>query len=517
VCYNFVIKENYDPERNTPMSVILPIQNRFDKSIPDNFGNSEYRTERELLIAIDSIIDRHYLEDPVIAYFLDAASVNKYISVFGTGKSAGLTSDERDNARADAVLALRMSILRKRLGLSLRKFSLALSHSDLYKWFCGINRFCLPKVPGKTKVSDLENSIPLVLVKEVDNCSLQTTASGQVLDEPLDFSRCYIDSTCIRVNIHYPIDWVLLRDSTRTLMKATARIRKYGLLHRMPHEPCVFITKMNKFCMEMTFAKRKKGAKKLRKKVLRKMKKLLKQVSKHAENHLKLLESNWQTANISRSQAEQIAKQITDVTSQLAAVIKQAHERIIGQRQVDNKDKILSLYEKDVHVVTRRKAGAQVEFGNTLFLAEQSNGLIVDWKLFKRQAPADCKMLTDSHKRIANRLDCDVTLLSGDRGFDSKANQRYMESNDIFNAVCPRNPAQLRERLEDNIFRDAQRRRSQTEARISILTHCFCGAPMKQKGFEHRQIHMGLSVLSHNLWVLGRLKIAQEKARQQAA
>jgi len=109
------------------MSIILPIQNRFDKSIPDNFGNAEYRAERELLIAIDSIINECHLEDSVIAYFLDAALVDKYISVFGTGKSARLTSDERDNARADAVLALRMSILRKRLVLSLRKFSLALS------------------------------------------------------------------------------------------------------------------------------------------------------------------------------------------------------------------------------------------------------------------------------------------------------------------------------------------------------------------------------------------------------
>jgi len=363
----------------------------------------------------------------------------------------------------------------------------------------------------------LENSIPLILNEEIEKRLLQTTASCQVLDEPLDFSHCYVDCTCIRTNIHYPIDWVLLRDSTRTLMKATARIRKYGLLHRMPFEPCVFISKMNKLCMEMTFAKRRKGAKKLRKAVLRKMKKLLKRVSKHAESHLNLLESSWQTVNLTRSQAEQIAKQITDVTSQLAVVVKQAHERIIGKRKVDNKDKILSLYEKDVHVVTRRKAGAQVEFGNTLFLAEQSDGLIVDWKLFKQQAPADSKMLKGSCQRIVNRLDCDVTLLSADRGFDSRDNQRYMESNDIFNAVCPRNPQQLIDRLEDDIFRDAQRRRSQTEARISILSHCFCGTPMKQKGFEHRQIHMGLSVLSHNLWVMARLKIAQDKAQQQAA
>jgi len=499
------------------MSVILPIQGRFDKSIPDNFGNAEYRAERQLLIAIDAIINQCDLEDPVIAYFLDIASVNKYISVFGTDKSAGLTSDDRDNARVDAVLALRMSILRKRLGLSLRKFSLALSHSDLYKWFCGINRFCIPKVPGKTKVGELENYIPPVLTEEIEKRLLRASESCQVLDEPLDFSRSYVDCTCIRGNIHYPIDWVLLRDSTRTLMKATARIRKYGLLHRMPFEPCVFISKMNKLCMEMTFAKRRKGAKKLRKAVLRKMKKLLKRVSQHAENHLKLLEGQWQTVNISPSQAEQIARQITEVTSQLAAVVKQAHERIIGQRQIDNKDKILSLYEKDVHVVVRHKAGSQVEFGNTLYLAEQSDGLIVDWKLFKQQAPADSKMLKGSYKRIVNRLGCNVTLLSGDRGFDSKVNQDYMENNDIFNAVCPRNPAQLRQRLEDNTFRDAQRRRSQTEARISILSHCFCGAPMKQKGFEHRQIHMGLSVLSHNLWILGRLKIVQEQTQQQAA
>ena len=395
------------------MSVILPIQNRFDKSIPDNFGNAEYRAERELLIAIDAIIGQCDLENPVIAYFLDVASVNKYISAFGTDRSARSTSDERDNARADAVLALRMSILRKRLGLSLRKFSLALSHSDLYKWFCGINRFCIPKIPGKTKVGELENSIPPALTEEIEKRLFHaiSTEPCQVLDDPLDFSRSYVDCTCIRANIHYPIDWVLLRDSTLTLMKATARIRKYGLLHRIPFEPCVFISKMNKLCMEMTFAKRRKGAKKLRKAVLRKMKKLLKRVSQHAENHLKLLESQWQTINISRCQTEQIAKQITDVTGQLAAVVKQAHERIIGQRQIDNKDKILSLYEKDVHVVVRRKAGSQVEFGNTLYLAEQSDGLIVDWKLFKQQAPADSKMLKGSHKRIVNRLGCDVTLL----------------------------------------------------------------------------------------------------------
>lgn len=501
------------------MPTILPIQRVFDKTIPEDYGNAEYRQERKLLIAIDEIITQSELENPVVRYFLDAAIVDKYISVFGTDKPAWLTQSEHDNTVTNAVIAIRMAILRKRLNLSLRRFSLALSHSDLYKWFCGINRFALPKVPGKTTVGDLENYLPEHLIDEVERRLGRALIEekAKILIEPIDFGQCYFDCTCISANIHLPVDWLLFRDSTRTLMKAVARIRKAGLCHRMPVDPHVFISKMNSLCMEMTFAKRKTGSKKLRKGILRKMKKLIKKVNYHALNHLALLESRWQTTKISRRQTEQIIKQITKVTGQLVTVIKLAHERIIGERRVANQDKILSIYEKEVKVIVRHKAGAEVEFGNTLYLAEQANGLIIDWKFYAEQAPADCKMLKDSHKRIFNRLGVEVKLMAGDRGFDSKENREYMENNHIFNAVCPRNPASLIERLEEEEFRDAQKRRSQTEARVGIISNCFCGSPMKQKGFAHRQTHMGLSVLSHNLWVLGRLKIAQEKEQEKAA
>ncbi|MBE7499012.1 MAG: hypothetical protein HS113_01620 [Verrucomicrobiales bacterium] len=60
--------------------------------------------------------------------------------------------------------------------------------------------------------------------------------------------------------------------------------------------------------------------------------------------------------------------------AQLPQAVKQAHERIIGERPVANAGKILSLYEGDLHVIVRGKAGAAVEFGNTLFLAEQRKG-----------------------------------------------------------------------------------------------------------------------------------------------
>ena len=365
----------------------------------------------------------------------------------------------------------------------------------------------------------MENMLPVDVIKQLETllCRSAVDEASEVLYEPIDFSQCYLDSTCIMANIHFPVDWLLLRDSTRTMMLAVERIRQLGLKNRMPYGPKVFIKKMNNLCMQMTFAKRKKDSKRNRKAILRKMKNLLKKAAKHAMKHFELLDKNWETVEISRPEAEQILKQISNVTEKLAGVIKCAHERIIGERKVANKDKLLSIYEDDVHVIVRHKSGAEVEFGNTLLLVEQDDGLIVDWKLFRDQAPADSRLLQNSHKRVTEKLDINVKLIAGDRGFDSKANQKYFEEQDIFNAVAPRNPKQLQQRLKEERFRQAQNRRSQTEARISILSHCFCGNPMLQKGFEHREIHMGISVLSHNLWVLARLKLLQQARQKQAA
>lgn len=498
---------------------ILAIQQKFDKPIPVVFGNAEYNTECELLITMDQIIHQSGIEKAVIAYFLDTARVTKMIALFGTDTPTGLTEKESTRAKDDAILALRASILRKRLKLSLRNFALALSHSDLYKWFCRINRFLTPKVPGKSHLGDLENGLPVGVVKELELQLLRSVAdeSSDILYEPADFSQCYMDTTCIMANIHFPVDWLLLRDSTRTMMKAVRRIRKLGLKNRMPCEPNDYISKMNKLCMQMTFARRKKDSKRNRKAILRKMKKLLKKVTNHAIKHFELLDKGWETVDISRPQAEQILKQLSNVMEKLAGVVRCAHERIIGERRVANNDKLLSIYEEDVHVIVRHKSGAEVEFGNTLLLTEQDDGLIVDWKLFCDQAPADSRLLQNSHQRIAKKLGIDVKLIAGDRGFDSQANQAYFEEENIFNAVAPRNPKQLQQRLEEERFRQGQKRRSQTEARISILSHCFCGNPMRQKGFEHREIHMGLSVLSHNLWVLARMKLAQQARLKQAA
>jgi hypothetical protein len=62
-----------------------------------------------------------------------------------------------------------------------------------------------------------------------------------------------------------------------------------------------------------------------------------------------------------RRQAEVILRRMDNVLDQLPGLRRQARERVIGGRQVENKEKILRLYESEIHVIVRHKAGATVE------------------------------------------------------------------------------------------------------------------------------------------------------------
>ena len=124
------------------------------------------------------------------------------------------------------MVALRAALLRKQTGGSLRRFAQLLSHSPLYQWFCQINRFSTIKIPGKSTIDDYEKKIGPSLSDALDQCLLQLASQpGELLDDPIDLSECFMDTTCVQANIHFPVDWVLIRDAIRTLMLAVGRIR----------------------------------------------------------------------------------------------------------------------------------------------------------------------------------------------------------------------------------------------------------------------------------------------------
>jgi hypothetical protein len=81
----------------------------------------------------------------------------------------------------------------------------------------------------------------------------------------------------------------------------------------------------------------------------------------------------------------------------------------------------LSLYDENVEVIVRGKAGAEVEFGNKLSLVENKQGLIIDYQLH-RDNPSDSKLVEPSVKRMKEDMKLPFTKLWADRGMFSAAN-----------------------------------------------------------------------------------------------
>src|ERR1044071_10255760 len=117
------------------------------------------------------------------------------------------------------------------------------------------------------------------------------------------------------------------------------------------------------------------------------MKKRLRIVRAHARRARELLDKNWEKTPWTRPQVEQVLGRIDGVLDLLPKAQKQAHERIIGGRLVANSQKILSLYEPDVRVIVRGKADAEVEFGDTVLVAENAQGITLDYAVGRESGP----------------------------------------------------------------------------------------------------------------------------------
>jgi hypothetical protein len=492
------------------MGKVIPFQTDFRPVLPTVLGNVDYRHFEEDLLRMDEILDLGGVEQLFVELSLErwlAQSTDRAPS-----------AQQQARFQKQSAQALRCVVLKHLLGEDLRGMSRRLAECALFQWFCGVDRLEAVRVPSKSQLARYMEWLPRELLDQVISRLIRAAAenegSGQMnrirLANDLELERVWIDSTCVEANIHFPIDWVLLRDATRTLMKATALIRRHGLKHRMS-PPEGFLTEINRQSIAMTQAAKADDSKKERKRVLRRMKRIVGIVRRHARRHRDLLDREWEQTDWTRPQAEVVLRRMDGVLQQLPAAVKQAHERIIGERQVPNADKILSLYEADLHVVVRGKAGKEVEFGNTLTIVEQAQGLVLDWHLHQENVPADTTLLAASLERIEKRLGADVIrAVGGDRGFDSLRNRQLLERKNIFNGLCPRGAEELRRRRHGRGFSQIQRRRSQTEGRIAILKRVFFGQPMRARGYEHRALAVSWNVLAHNLWVLARLETIEE-------
>jgi len=502
------------------MNNIISFQQFLSPDIVPVFGNKDYADHKQMLERMDRIlsvsgIEFRFLELSMAEFKAAAARLE------AAGKKALCGPEAIGRHQQRSSQALRCMVLKNLIGVDFRDLSRQLAMCELYQWFCRVQRVPVVRAPSKSTLHDYATWLPAEEMNSLIDTLTEALRDEERakmigLENELDMAVVWVDSTCLKANIHFPVDWVLLRDGVRSLVANIETIRRRGLCHRIP-EPEVFLRQINTLCMAMTVGGVGKTAgktnrKKARKKIFRGMKTLCATVLKHAERYRGLLDDCWEETDLTRRQAEVILRRMDNVIVQLPEAQRQAHERVIGGRQVPSKEKILSLYESDIHVIVRGKAGAAVEFGNTLFIGENADGYILDHELMKERSPGDAKCLEERYDKIKEKSGGTLCAMVGDRGCASKANDKMLERDDVFNGLCPRNPAKLAERMEtDEAFVGALRRRGQTEGRVGILKNVFLDGTPRAKGFKNRQLQVAWAVLAHNLWVVARLPWIEEK------
>lgn len=494
---------------------ILPFQPSLRPELPNVYRVKDYENFRAVLIKIDKMLTEGGLEQRLVE-----GALTRHVAQNKLDANVFYASGHADRLARYLRHALRCNIARHLSGESYRAFSLRLADSQLFQWFTHINEFNRCKAISKSSLGRYEKAFDQDELSNQIKVWLAYLSHSQVahsigLEQAIDFDVVLADTACVKANIHFPVDWVLLRDAARTLLLAINCIRKQGLKHRMV-EPSIILKQMNQLCIEMTHCRRKADSKKRRKFILRQMKKLSNVIEKHARRYRDLLANNWQKTDWSEAQANQVLTRVDNILNKLPEAIHQAHERIIGERQLPSNKKLLSLYDDSAEVIVRGKAGNEVEFGQRLLLTEQLDGLIVDWEIFGKQAPSDSALLKTTFKRCQQHYG-PIKAISTDRAFNSKENDRFLEAHDVFNVTCPRSPKQLQYKLQDPCFSRLQTRRSQTEARIGIIKNVFLGRPLKTRILENKKHALNWCVLTHNLWVLARKIIADEKQQSHLA
>ena len=146
------------------------------------------------------------------------------------------------------ILASRCTIARTLLWGSFRDFAARMADSPLLQWFCQVGQLDRVKVLAKSTIQRYATWLPEEEMREVINGLLRkagaaiSDGNSADLEAALDLSTMFMDTTCLKANIHFPVDWVLLRDGVNSLMQSVELVRSHGLKSRMC-EPQEFITK----------------------------------------------------------------------------------------------------------------------------------------------------------------------------------------------------------------------------------------------------------------------------------
>jgi transposase, IS5 family len=323
-----------------------------------------------------------------------------------------------------------------------------------------------------------------------------------------------VDTTVVESNVHYPTDSSLLGDGVRVLSRSLGRIAaqcKQGTLEVVNHARAVKyrlleISRAAKSLTQTNQERMKQSYEKLLVLTRAVVRQAGEVIGRWEKGRLPV-RGSLLSVEIQVGQIKHFLPLVKKVMEQTQARVFEANCHVVG--------KVLSLFEPHTEVIRKGKAHKPNEFGRLVRIEEVEHGLVSGYEVLEGNPPDTDSLMPalEHHKATFGQVPRTATA---DRGFFSAANEREAGTRGVERVALPargRLSPTRAARQKERWFRRALRWRAGVEATISHLKHPFSMMRATYKGESGFKRYVGWSVITKNLFSIGRRQEAQKRRK----
>jgi hypothetical protein len=195
-----------------------------------------------------------------------------------------------------------------------------------------------------------------------------------------------------------------------------------------------------------------------------------------------------------------------------------ARRRVLLGETVPNEEKIFSIFEPHTELIKRGKQPDPIQYGHKVLVIEDAVGFICHYAVLANGL-LDQDVLVPAMKELQERVGGNINSASFDRAFHTPENQEQLAKIVRHPCIAMKGAILGRQQQEEATveFREARQNHPGVESAIGALQAGNGQERSRDKSRLGYERYVGLGVLGRNLQVLGKLLLAQDDAKCEAA
>ncbi|MFB3926934.1 MAG: ISNCY family transposase [Syntrophales bacterium] len=451
------------------------MRKKWDEQLSISHFLPRNRVAKELT-AISAILDAH-------SEFLEVAYKDLSKARVDTGRD-GMTAEQ----------VLRCAALKQYRSLTYEELEFHLQDSQSFRAFA---RLRMGEYPSASTLQENIKALSIDTWMAVHEANLRY-AETQGWEKG---RKTRMDSTAVETNIHRPTDSTLLQDGIRIITRWLAEGQE---LRPMPaYSFTDHNRRAKKRCLEILNTQKEA----VREKAYQDLLNLAGCVRGYALAAIPVLYGYVHEDEAQRLQAQALAKKLEEAVGILKQVIGQTERRVLHGEKVPADEKVVSFFERHTDIIV--KGRRQTRYGHKVFLTGGATGLILDC-VIERGNPSDTALFPVLLERQEKLYDRPPRQVSADGGFASKENLRDAKGRGVRDvAFAKKKGLSVLEMVKSYwVYKKLKNFRAGIEANISRLKRSFGLSRCDWRGWLGFQKYVWSSIVSYNLLVLARLKMA---------